>query len=70
MADLYGQAGVDFCGYCKADYDNNHECNCNGFGHAKGSMGTCGYCDTDYFIAPGTDCACDGFGNEKEDAAQ
>lgn len=57
------RAGIDYCGYCKADYNAKGECNCNGFGHAKGSKGTCGYCHEDYFVAAGTDCGCDGFGN-------
>lgn len=58
------QAGVDYCGYCKVSYDENGECSCNGFGHAKGSVGTCGYCGSDYFVAAGTDCSCDGFGGD------
>jgi hypothetical protein len=58
--------GVDYCGYCKSDYDQNGECQCNGHGHAQGSVGTCGYCGSDYFEGPGIDCSCDGFGGDPE----
>lgn len=63
MANMFGmQAGVDYCGYCKCGYDENGECNCNGLGHAKGTIGTCGYCGGDY--GDGFGCGCDGFGGD------
>jgi hypothetical protein len=57
--------GVDYCGYCKHDIVNG-VCGCDGHGHMKGYAGTCGYCYEEYAIGAGTDCGCDGFGNDKE----
>ena len=59
---MLGQAGTDYCGYCKASYTADGTCNCNGFGHIKDYLGTCGYCHTDYAKGAGIDCSCDGFG--------
>ena len=60
------QAGVDYCGYCKHSIDENGECDCNGFGHAKGSIGTAIAAGSDYFEGAGVDCSCDGFGGDPE----
>lgn len=55
------RAGVDYCGFCKASYDKDGQCQCNGHGGGRGTLGTCGYCGNDY----GRDfsCGCDGFGH-------
>ncbi len=59
---MIGQAGVDYCGYCKSDYDEKGNCRCDGHGGPIGNRGTCGYCG-DYIMDGG--CSCDGFGGDK-----
>ena len=34
--------GKDYCGYCKADYDEQGKCNCNGRGAPVESIGSVG----------------------------
>ncbi len=57
--------GKDYCGYCKADYDEQGKCNCNGRGAPVESIGECGYCHN--YIFPDVGCGCDGFGHSLDD---